>query len=74
MKKLVLTVSALLLGASLSLNAQDPKKEQKATEHKEHKDQKEAEHKEHKEQKEAEHKEHKDQKAAEHKEEHGTKK
>jgi len=52
MKKVVLTVSAIMLTASLSLNAQDPntKKEHKEGEKKEHKagDHKEGEKKEHK--------------------------
>ena len=45
MKKVVLTVSAILLTASLSLNAQDPnmKKEHKEGEKKEHKEHKEGE-------------------------------
>ena len=54
MKKVILFASALVLVTSLSLKAQEPKKEKTEAEKKEHKEHKEAEKKEHKEHKEGE--------------------
>ena len=66
MKKIFLTAAALLMITSLTLNAQEPKKEAKAEKKEEHKEVK-AEKKEAKAEKKEEHKEAKAEKKEEHK-------